>query len=83
MINIASLAFYYNQSLVFLTRQHLQSHWKNWKTKEKTSKELMTEFEEELITNWHRMNLQYQSLVELLHLLKLAGGEAVVAEWPV
>ena len=43
----------------------------------------MTEFEEELIMNWHRMNLQYQSLVELLHLLKLAGGEAVVAELPV
>ena len=43
----------------------------------------MTEFEEELITNWHRMNLQYQSLVIPPHLLKLAGEEAVVVELPV
>ena len=78
-----SVAFYYNQNLVFLTRQHLQSHWKNWKTTEKTSKELLTEFEEELITNWHRMSLQYQSLVIPPHLLKLAGEEAVVVELPV
>ena len=43
----------------------------------------MTEFEEESITNWHRMNLQYQSLVIPPHLLRLAGEEVVVVELPV